>query len=266
MLKSATLSLMSAILLANTSVMAQSLNVGQTTVPRINRPMPTVQLPDQTNSLIMQSQASSAAANSSADTNPAPNATQSATENTPSTRNITRSASGVQDTAKDQPAKEPAQAISETPTANSAHKPKAYVSGMVLEGLARVYDGHSLMVGDDPVRLNGIDAPGLKQICSSHGNATWRCGQESKDFLSSLVDGKKVTCVVDGKAGTGAAATCSSGQTRDIATLVVEEGYAVVNQFGHRYQVNQDRAIRSKSGLWSGSFTSPVQWRLQNPS
>lgn len=155
--------------------------------------------------------------------------------------------------------------VSPTSTgANNDGKPK-YVAGMVLYGQARAYDGHTLLIDGHPVRLNGIEAPGLKQLCSTPSGTAWRCGQKAFDRLAALVNTGKVRCVVVSPAGHGAAATCSASQTKDIGALLVSEGLAVPNRFSVGvYTAAANSAIKGRRGLWIGPFNDPAKWRSVN--
>nr|WP_250807261.1 thermonuclease family protein [Neorhizobium tomejilense] len=156
----------------------------------------------------------------------------------------------------------PSPAASTTPSAKTENK---YRAGMMLYGDAKAYDGHSLLVGGNPVRLNGIEAPGMKQLCYTAQGTAWRCGLKAYERLAALVNGKKVRCVVNAPAGHGAAATCSASQTKDVASLLVAEGLAVPNrQSAGAYAGEVGRASATKSGMWIGGFTDPAKWRLQN--
>jgi endonuclease YncB( thermonuclease family) len=142
---------------------------------------------------------------------------------------------------------------------------KRYVKGMILEGKVHVGDGHSLLVGNDPVRLNGIEAPGLKQMCFTMSGAAWRCGQAAAGRLKALAEGRKATCWVDAPAGEGAAATCTVQGIADLGRQIVEEGMAVTNQHSPEvYEVVQSQAKHDKAGLWVGTFDSPATWRKKN--
>lgn len=138
-----------------------------------------------------------------------------------------------------------------------------YFRGMVLVGKAKVYDGHSLTVGDAPVRLNGIDAPGLAQLCTTKEGTSWKCGEAAYDRLSSLLDGTKITCVVDSPVGKdAAAATCDGARTQDIGKLLVQEGLAIPNfASAGKYGNDMYFAAGKAKGLWVGPFVDPAKWR-----
>ena len=142
---------------------------------------------------------------------------------------------------------------------------RRYIEGQKLTGLGKTYDGHSITVDGNPVRLNGIEAPGRGQLCHTKSGTAWRCGKKAYERLAVLVDGKKVSCIVDSPAGTGAAATCSSSRVSDIGRLLVSEGLAIPNKHSKNVYRQEVRSANSmKKGIWVGSFKEPSKWRLQN--
>ena len=150
-------------------------------------------------------------------------------------------------------------------TTNGSNVENKYRAGMSLYGKARAYDGHTLLVDGHPVRLNGVEAPGLRQVCSTGARTTWRCGQKAFERLSALVRAGKVRCTVTSPAGHGAAATCSASQTKDIGALLVGEGLALPNrQSLGAYNSAASGAMNARRGLWIGPFTDPAKWRLEN--
>ncbi len=56
-----------------------------------------------------------------------------------------------------------------------------------------VSDGDSLRIGDERVRLWGIDAPELDQRCE-HGGKVYDCGKAAQAALSSLIGSRQVEC------------------------------------------------------------------------
>ena len=140
-----------------------------------------------------------------------------------------------------------------------------YRAGMVIYGTARAYDGHSLLVDGNPLRLNGIEAPGMKQTCSTAKGTTWKCGQKAFEKLSALVNGGKVKCVVVEPAGHGAAAACSAAQSRDVGAILVAEGLALPNRHSAgTYNSAAAGAMKAGRGMWMGPFKDPAKWRMEN--
>lgn len=158
-------------------------------------------------------------------------------------------------------------------TANTSKTPptasmteRKYFKGMVLSGSAVVIDGHSLVVDGHPVRLNGIEAPALRQMCNTSSMTPWPCGAKSAQRLVQLIDSDVVTCNVTSQAGHGAAAVCGTRSIKDLGKMLVFEGLAVPNGHGFGYANDTATAEKSRKGLFTGSFVHPARWRIQNPS
>ncbi|WP_144421107.1 thermonuclease family protein [Ahrensia marina] len=121
----------------------------------------------------------------------------------------------------------------------------------------KVVDGDSLQNEDVRIRLVGIDAPEIGQICGS-AKGDYRCGIEARDFLRKLIGDNRPDCYVEGKDKYGRfLAECFVGKTNLNAQLVAS-GWAVsYGSYGWQEQV----ARRGKRGLWSGQFDRPQDWR-----
>jgi endonuclease YncB( thermonuclease family) len=151
-------------------------------------------------------------------------------------------------------------------TANGKSDSKRkYVKGMMLEGKVRVADGHSLLVGTDAVRLNGVEAPGQKQLCFTDKGTAWRCGIAAQNRLKAIAEGRKAICRVDAPAGNGAAATCSVQGIPDVSRILLQEGLVVANNFAPPiYLALQNQARSDQTGMWVGTFQNPAEWRKKN--
>ena len=57
-----------------------------------------------------------------------------------------------------------------------------------ISGTAKVIDGDSIKIRNHRIRLLGIDAPELKQLCKDQNNKTYACGKASKIFLKSFIE------------------------------------------------------------------------------
>ena len=235
---------------------AQSLDVGASRTPMLTN-VPSITLPKQHDNMIGQGFSSQ---ERTAPLIPTESVTTPETPVAPSipTTEITRGADGMTITSPQDavaPSKKPVKQNSQT----------KYAVGMTLSGVAKVFDGHSFLLDNHPVRLNGVDAPGLEQVCTATGGTAWRCGEASRSYLKRLIDGKRLTCHVDALAGSGAAVSCSRVGIPDVTGMVVDAGMAVVNGHGRKYVDVQSAAQRKKAGLWVGRFTAPIEWRRKNP-
>lgn len=126
-----------------------------------------------------------------------------------------------------------------------------------IAGRASAIDGDSLKVDGVELRLFGVDAPELAQICEREGEP-WRCGRDAKAVLAEMIRGEIVACRVTGRDRyRRRLARCEVGG-RDIGRVMVSEGWAV--GYGD-YEREENRARRAKEGVWAGAFERPADWR-----
>lgn len=132
-----------------------------------------------------------------------------------------------------------------------------------LSGRGVASDGDSLRLGRDRIRLWGIDAPELDQICWSDAGQEWPCGRTAYAALRDRLAAGAVACRARGTDRyRRILATCSvSG--KDVAALLVAEGLALSrNAYG-----GEERAARAaRLGLWQGRFADPKSWRDFGPT
>jgi endonuclease YncB( thermonuclease family) len=130
-------------------------------------------------------------------------------------------------------------------------------------GVAEAADGDSLRLQGDRIRLLGIDAPELDQLCWDAAGAEWPCGRAARDELARLVAAGPVDCQPEGADRYGRTlARCSVNQI-DLGGGVVRAGLALATD---GYGAEQSAARSQKIGLWQGRFVDPKTWRDQGPS
>lgn len=136
-----------------------------------------------------------------------------------------------------------------------------------LAGPPRVIDGDTLEVAGQRVRLSGIDAPELEQVCQ-HAGRDYPCGKVARAALWDLVAGLDVSCEPDDAAPEpdgSILATCTAGDF-SLNEHMVYAGWALADpQASGRYQATQAAAEQARRGLWRGGFDPPREWR-QAPS
>lgn len=129
-----------------------------------------------------------------------------------------------------------------------------------LEGVPHVADGDSLSLDGERIRLKGIDAPELGQICIRDGKA-YECGREAKRALVGLIGGRQVICKASERDRYGRLlAVCSAGEI-ELNKAIVESGWAIA--YGD-YETVELRARLASRGLWAGSFDRPQAWRADH--
>ena len=71
--------------------------------------------------------------------------------------------------------------------------PPALSANPDVIGLASVTDGDTIIIREQRIRVEGIDAPESRQLCKTDGKP-WRCGQKASLALSDKIGRKTVRC------------------------------------------------------------------------
>jgi endonuclease YncB( thermonuclease family) len=145
-------------------------------------------------------------------------------------------------------------------TSSSATERKA-----VYEGRAYVVDGDTLRIGRDLLRIQGIDAPELRQMCMM-GSEPYRCGMEASRALGEMIGRGRVRCEFRdwnparlAQHEDRAVVQCRVHQV-DIGDWMVSRGFAVP-YFTSTYRSVGMQACQRGTGIWAGAFTRPSTYR-----
>lgn len=131
-----------------------------------------------------------------------------------------------------------------------------------FSGIAQAADGDSLRLRGDRIRLKGIDAPELDQICWDQAGKEWPCGRAAYRRLDVLLAEGTADCQPLGEDKYGRTlASCIVGG-RDLGATLVAEGMAIA--YGD-YGAEEAGARSADRGIWRGRFVDPAQWRDQGP-
>jgi len=154
--------------------------------------------------------------------------------------------------------------LSLTNIANSGEK---FISSFAKD--VWITDGDTIKIGKEKIRLFGIDAPEIKQICKNKNNNPYACGETSKDALRNLINGsEKIYCYyserdrynrIIGECFVGA------NSSFNINEFMVFMGHAVAYlKYSKKYLEAQNKANNYKRGIWGGTFDLPEEWRKKN--
>jgi endonuclease YncB( thermonuclease family) len=134
-----------------------------------------------------------------------------------------------------------------------------------VSGTARVREGDQVQIGNSRVRLAGIDAPSVDQLCLNNTGARWTCGVAARDELSKHVDNKSWTCHVNSTDRRGRLIAHCEVDGEDIQKWMVKNGWALSYvRASHDYDADEAAARAAKAGLWQGAFIAPWDWRVRN--
>ena len=129
---------------------------------------------------------------------------------------------------------------------------------------ARVIDGDTIAIGDERIRLFGIDAPEHDQVCSQAGRPV-RCGDEATSQLRALIGSKRVTCEGRNRDRYGRLIATCSVDGNDVGRQMIASGWAVAfRRYSEEYVPEEDAARTARRGLWRGGFQRPIEWRAEH--
>jgi len=131
-----------------------------------------------------------------------------------------------------------------------------------VAGAGRVSDGDSFRLGDERVRLLGLDAPELNQHCATVDDPRWPCGRAARDRLASLLAGGPVDCQPDGHDRYQRLLARCQVNGLDLGATLVGEGWAIA---AGDYGAEQAAARAARRGIWAGGFDKPADWRDDHP-
>ena len=135
-----------------------------------------------------------------------------------------------------------------------------------ITGIAKVREGDHVQIGNTRIRLGGIDAPSVDQLCLNNTGERWTCGVAARDELIKHADNKAWTCharqVVDRRGRTVARCEVDG---EDIQKWMVRNGWALSYvRVSHDYDEDEKAAREAKAGMWQGAFIAPWDWRVRN--
>jgi endonuclease YncB( thermonuclease family) len=118
--------------------------------------------------------------------------------------------------------------------------------------------------GGTEVRLFGIIAPDLSQICEGPGGQRWQCGRASAAMLLEAVKNEKVIC--EGKSADDEGRLLAVCRVRgdDLNRKMVRDGWALAYpHHSAKYVDDEKSAAQARKGLWQIPGTPVFEWRDQ---
>jgi endonuclease YncB( thermonuclease family) len=134
-----------------------------------------------------------------------------------------------------------------------------------ITGAAKVREGDTILIGSSRIRLAGIDAPSVDQLCLNNSGERWTCGVAARDELIKHTDNKPWTCHVIRADRRGRQVAHCEVDGEDIQQWMVKSGWALsYARVSHDYDADEKAAREAKSGMWQGAFIAPWDWRIRN--
>src|SRR5664279_2357779 len=134
-----------------------------------------------------------------------------------------------------------------------------------ITGTAKVREGDTIVIGNSRIRLGGIDAPSVDQLCLNTKGERWTCGVAARDELIKHADNKTWTCHVRSTDRRGRQVARCEVDGEDIQKWMVKSGWALSYvRVSHDYDADEKAARDAKAGMWQGAFIAPWDWRVRN--
>jgi endonuclease YncB( thermonuclease family) len=134
-----------------------------------------------------------------------------------------------------------------------------------ISGIPKIREGDQIQIGNSRIRLGGIDAPSVDQLCLNTNGERWTCGVAARDELIHHAENKTWTCHVSQTDRRGRSVARCEVDGEDIQKWLVKNGWALsYARFSHDYDADEKAAREAKAGMWQGAFIAPWDWRIRN--
>ena len=150
------------------------------------------------------------------------------------------------------------------------------LNGTEISGSPQIIDGDSVHISTKKIRLEGIDAPEIKQQCKKpflkisifigyQFSKSYSCGVTSKMKLINKINNSKIKCISSSKDRYKRYLAVCYKDKINLNKWMVRNGYAIAyRRYSKKYISDEDFAKQNKLGLWQGKFTNPEKWRKLN--
>jgi endonuclease YncB( thermonuclease family) len=141
----------------------------------------------------------------------------------------------------------------------------AFALAADVTGVAKIREGDRIQIGNSRIRLYGIDAPSVDQLCLNQKGDRWTCGVAARDELSRHAGGRSWTCHLGQADHHGHFLARCAIDGEDIQKWLVRSGWALsYKRRSHDYDADEAAAREAKAGMWQGAFIAPWDWRVRN--
>jgi endonuclease YncB( thermonuclease family) len=126
-----------------------------------------------------------------------------------------------------------------------------------IVGRASVVDGGTLEIRHQRIRLAGIAAPDLGQLCQRDAGR-YPCGQQAARALSDHVGTRIVACSPRDRDRQGRIVALCSLDGEDLGEWLLGRGLAIAARYySYRYTRAEFEAKQARRGVWAGGVDYP---------
>lgn len=134
-----------------------------------------------------------------------------------------------------------------------------------VRGEAFVIDGDTIRISDRSIRLLGLDAPELGQMCTPFkGEPPFDCGIKARQELRDFISRRTVECSARGTDKYGRTLAICTVEGQDLAQFMIVRGWAITSgDYSYHYTSDERYAKAERAGIWSTFFDHPSLWRAR---
>ena len=142
--------------------------------------------------------------------------------------------------------------------------PSCSAAANVLQGALRVIDGDTFDLGGVRIRLQGIDAPELRDVCVDAAGHEWACGDWATGQLRQLLRDGRLTCHDLGERSYNRVVARCELDGADLGAVLVAQGivracprFALRHPHSRGYMSLEGQAVAARIGIHDGQ-TPPL--------
>ena len=129
-----------------------------------------------------------------------------------------------------------------------------------ISGMAHVVDGATLEINGQRIRLQGIDAPEVGQMCADEPG-----GRQAQAALQQMIAAKSVACTDHGRDADGRMVGVCTAGSADLNADMVENGWAGATIYSaSTYGALETQAREAQRGLWPLNCEAPWDYRAEH--
>lgn len=131
-----------------------------------------------------------------------------------------------------------------------------------MQAIPEIVDADTVYAGSAKIRLSGIDAPEMDQVCIDAAGKDWNCGIEAREKLRAFALSRPWMCELTGTDAYRRHLGSCTVAGEDVSRWLVRNGWALAfRRYSTAYVADEDFAREQKRGLWAGAFIAPWEWR-----
>ena len=135
----------------------------------------------------------------------------------------------------------------------------SYCSTFSIKGPARVVDGDTIIINEILIRLEGIDAPEVDQLCEEK-----EIGQLSINYLTDLIANSEIECLLGKNDKFGRLLATCFKDDQNINSNLVLTGHAFVDRlYNKKYLDEEELAMKNNTPIWMYKCLEPYVHRVR---